>query len=70
MRHKTEAGLVFLVVCSKIERYIGGRPLCDTRVRGVVVAEDGVRLPEREQRVGACPPFAWDEQMFVYFVEA
>lgn len=68
--HETSAGLVFLVVCSRVERHVGGRPLCDTLVRGVVVAENGVRLPDREQRVGACPPFAWDEQMFVYFVEA
>jgi hypothetical protein len=67
--HEVRSELVFLVVCSEVEREIAGRPFCDTRIRGVVVGDDGVRLPDREQRVGACPPFPWDEQMFVYFVE-
>lgn len=66
---ETRAGSVALIVCSEVEREIGGRPLCDTLVRGIVVAPDGVTLPDRAQRVGVCPPFAWDEQMFLYFAE-
>lgn len=68
---KVNGATVFLIECflEKKASVDGSRRLCDTTLRGVVIRERGVTLPDKGQTVGACPPFQWDQKMFAFFAE-
>ncbi|MBM7069315.1 hypothetical protein [Actibacterium sp. 188UL27-1] len=38
---------------------------CDTQVQAVAVGEDGLVVAPNTARVASCPPFQWDEVMFL-----
>ena len=68
---ETKSGTVFLIECSTVQPRSpeGARRLCKTTIRGVVVKAHSVILSDKWQTVSMCPPFEWDEKMYLYFVE-
>jgi hypothetical protein len=45
------------------------KALCDTQIQGIVIRPEGVFASKAISKVKACPPFQWDEKMFLTFAE-
>ncbi len=43
---------------------------CDTRVQAIAVTPDAVRVSKAVERVAMCPPFQWDDVMFLALLKS